>query len=64
MTTPPSATGAQPASESDAATRTPGGCPAHHGATDDHIAHCVEDNGHDGPHVAVDEKGDVAALWD
>ena len=45
-------------------TATPGGCPAHHGATDEHIAHCVAENGHDGPHVAVDEKGDVAALWD
>lgn len=60
MTTPPTRSEAEidsPAEES-----TP--CPAHHGAVDEHIAHCIAGSGHDGPHVAVDEKGDIAALWD
>lgn len=61
MTTPRPVERAETAAEP---TPVPGGCPAHHSATDEHIAHCISENGHDGPHVAVDEKGDVAALWD
>ncbi|MEV0643952.1 hypothetical protein AB0I28_01685 [Phytomonospora sp. NPDC050363] len=41
-----------------------GGCTAQHGAVADHLACCIEDRDHDGPHVAVDEDCVIVAVWD
>ncbi|MBB6036977.1 hypothetical protein [Phytomonospora endophytica] len=52
------------AEKTDLELATRGGCAAEHGAVAEHLARCIEDAGHDGPHVAVGEDAETIALWD